>query len=517
MSKRIRYNSISDSEDQVRTGAAYIRVSTDDQLEYSPESQLEEIRRYCSEHNIILSQEFIFIEEDGKSGRKSKNRYSFQNMIALAKMKPRPFDVIVLWKFSRFARNQDESVFYKSILRKNLGIDVVSVSEPLIAGAYGRLVESIIEWQDEFYCINLSGEVRRSMLSRARKGLYNGKMPLGYSKAPDENPVIIPEEAAIVRKIFGMYATGSDINYITRWLNEHGYKTKNGRKFTQEAVIYILENPFYIGKIRYNMRESSDTSTLRDPDEWIIVDSFHEPIIDMETWNIVQERRIRSKQLQRPYEHPVSHTKHWLSGLVKCPICGKSLSHKEGYPRKEANGKTYISGEGFQCLGYMKGLHGGSQYVSAKKLTKAVVASLHSVLDSSMDVSFELVRKIEPTDALDRQRYEHELSSLDRKMERIREAYMNEVDTLEDYKRNKEMLEKRRIDLQALLDNLSASSADTPTDYKEQFLSRIQSVLDIIESDAPNNLKSEALRGVVQKIVFYKDTNTLEFHYYLMI
>ena len=79
------------------------------------------------------------------------------------------------------------------------------------------------------------------------------------------------------------------------------------------------------------------------------------------------------------------------------------------------------------------------------------------------------------------------------------------------------MLEKRRIDLQALLDNLSASSADTPTDYKEQFLSRIQSVLDIIESDAPNNLKSEALRGVVQKIVFYKDTNTLEFHYYLMI
>ena len=181
MSKRIRYNSISDSEDQVRTGAAYIRVSTDDQLEYSPESQLEEIRRYCREHNIILSQEFIFIEEDGKSGRKSKNRYSFQNMIALAKMKPRPFDVIVLWKFSRFARNQDESVFYKSILRKNLGIDVVSVSEPLIAGAYGRLVESIIEWQDEFYCINLSGEVRRSMLSRARKGLYNGKMPLGYS------------------------------------------------------------------------------------------------------------------------------------------------------------------------------------------------------------------------------------------------------------------------------------------------------------------------------------------------
>ena len=51
----------------------------------------------------------------------------------------------------------------------------------------------------------------------------------------------------------------------------------------------------------------------------------------------------------------------------------------------------------------------------------------------------------------------------------------------------------------------------------EQFLSRVQSVLDIIESDAPNDLKAEALRGIVSKIVFYKDTNTLEFHYYLMV
>lgn len=66
---------------------------------------------------------------------------------------------------------------------------------------YGRLIEMIIEWQDEFYSVNLSGEVRRSMLSRARKGLYNGKMPLGYTKAPNENPVIEEQEAAIVRKI----------------------------------------------------------------------------------------------------------------------------------------------------------------------------------------------------------------------------------------------------------------------------------------------------------------------------
>ena len=228
MSKKVMRKSPEVTE-QIRTGAAYIRVSTDDQLEYSPESQLEEIKRYCLQHNILLPSEFIFVEEEGRSGRKSSNRYAFQNMIAMAKTKPKPFDVIVLWKFSRFARNQDESTFYKSMLRKKLGIDVVSVSEPLIDGMYGRLIEMIIEWQDEFYSVNLSGEVRRSMLSRARKGLYNGKMPLGYTKPPNENPVIEEQEAAIVRKIFDMYASGSDINYITRGLNDHGYKTKTGK------------------------------------------------------------------------------------------------------------------------------------------------------------------------------------------------------------------------------------------------------------------------------------------------
>ena len=93
---------------------------------------------------------------------------------------------------------------------------------------------------------------------------------------------------------------------------------------------------------------------------------------------------------------------------------------------------------------------------------------------------------------------------------------MNEIDTLEDYKRNKEMIEKRRADLEVLLSELT-TAASGPENYKERFLSRVQSVLDIIESDAPNDLKAEALRGIVRKIVFYKDTNTLEFHYYLMV
>ena len=102
-------------------------------------------------------------------------------MISTAKVKPKPFDCILVWKFSRFARNQDESTFYKGMLRKKLGIDVVSVSEPIMEGMYGRLIEMIIEWQDEFYSYNLGVEVKRGMTKKAELKGYQIVPCLGFA------------------------------------------------------------------------------------------------------------------------------------------------------------------------------------------------------------------------------------------------------------------------------------------------------------------------------------------------
>ncbi len=491
----------------IRTGAAYIRVSTDDQLELSPESQLSEIQSYCIREGILLLKEYIFIEQDGRSGRKSQNRDAFQTMIATAKQTPRPFDVLLLWEFSRFARNQDESTFYKSILRKKLGIDVISVKEPIPQGMYGRLIEMIIEWQDEFYSVNLSTEVTRSMKLKASRGQYNGKVPLGYYKPAGETPVIVPEEAHIVKTIFDMYASGYDKNYIIHFVNDKGYKTKNGKGFDADAVNYILDNPFYIGKVRWNRRENSGNSKYKDESEWIIADSFHEPIIDMDTWNRVQDRAQKTKLVHQAYSHPVSHGKHWLSGMVKCSICGKSLSYKHGL-----HGKTC----GFQCLGYRRGIHNGSQYVSEKKLTAAVLDSLHKVRTDCQSTPFDLIRTSYSNDELTKVIYENELKGLDTKYQRIRDAYLNGIDTMEEYKANRDMLDKRKEELNQLIEKFSIPSSN-PEEYREQFLSQVSSVIDIIESDAPNELKGEALRSIVHHITFTKATNTLEFNYYLFV
>lgn len=119
-----------------KTAAAYIRVSTDDQVDLSPASQLVEIRKWGAANGYLIPDEYVFVDE-AKSGRKVTGRDDFRRLIATAKTKPKPFDAILLWKFSRFARNRDDAVYYKSILRKQLKIDVISIKEPIEEGKMG--------------------------------------------------------------------------------------------------------------------------------------------------------------------------------------------------------------------------------------------------------------------------------------------------------------------------------------------------------------------------------------------
>lgn len=174
-------------------------------------------------------------------------------MIATAKQTPKPFDAILVWKFSRFARNQDESTFYKSMLRKKLGIDVISVSEPVLDGMYGRLIEMIIEWQDEFYSYNLGAEVTRGMKKKAEKGEPQVIPPLGY-RVPYKGaaPEIVPDEADIVKLIFRMFLDGESPFTIARYLSEHGVTGKRGGHIWSTCIKRMLSNPYYIGYSRWN-------------------------------------------------------------------------------------------------------------------------------------------------------------------------------------------------------------------------------------------------------------------------
>ena len=126
-------------EELLKIGAAYIRVSDERQDEYSPDSQLKKIREFAAKEGTTIPDDYVFYD-DGISGKSVEKRDEFNRMIALAKEKTRPFHRIYVWKFSRFARNQEESMVYKNLLRKK-GVSVVSVSEPIPEGHFGSLIE----------------------------------------------------------------------------------------------------------------------------------------------------------------------------------------------------------------------------------------------------------------------------------------------------------------------------------------------------------------------------------------
>lgn len=401
-----------------RYAYGYVRVSTDKQEELSPDSQEKLLREYAAKNNIIILKVFF---EIGISGRKADKRPEFQKMIGLAKSSDHPVDVILVWKFSRFARNQEESIVYKSLLRKQSNVDVVSVSEPLIDGPFGSLIERIIEWMDEYYSIRLSGEVLRGMKEKATKKGYQMSPPFGYRAVGNGDPYKIDQdEMKIVDFICDEFDYhNSDVTKITRKLNDMGVRTRRGNPFESRSVERILKNPFYYGLVAWN---------------GITFMGTHEVHYSKERFE------ARMKKIQTTYKplkrRDVSSCKHWLSGILKCGYCGASLAY---------NGANRHS-PGFQCYKYSKGIHAESCSISEKKVIAALEEYFEKLL-SGMDFEYSYHSAETGEKISERESLLSELDKISNREKRVRLAYENEVDTLEEYKRNKERLQKDREDI----------------------------------------------------------------------
>jgi DNA invertase Pin-like site-specific DNA recombinase len=282
---------------KLKTAAVYIRVSTDDQAEYSPDAQLREAKKYAIAHDMIINDEHIYIDE-GISGKSIRNRTAFNKMIGTAKMKPKPFDVILLWKFSRFARNREDSIVYKSMLRRQLGIDVVSITENIGDDKMSVLIEAFIEAMDEYYSINLAEEVMKGMTEKALRGQYQAAAPLGYTKFPGQTLQIVEEEAKYIRYIFDQYLAGCSFFAIAGKLNAMGIRTKKGNKIENRTVEYILNNPIYKGYVRWTPTGKTLSSRVYDSPDTIIRKSDHPSIIPEDIFDKAS-RRLTADRARR--------------------------------------------------------------------------------------------------------------------------------------------------------------------------------------------------------------------------
>lgn len=481
-----------------KTGAIYIRVSTDKQEELSPDAQLRLLHEYAIKNNITVPKEYVF-QDNGISGRKAEKRPAFQNMIAIAKDKSHPIDTIIVWKFSRFARNQEESIVYKSLLKKN-NVDVISVSEPLVDGPFGSLIERIIEWMDEYYSIRLSGEVMRGMTQNAMRGHYQSDAPIGYRSPGNRMPPEKDEktiEIPIMMK--DMLLSGKNITQIARKLNELGYRTKRGNLWDNRGVRYVLENPFYAGISRWNYTERG--RQLKPSDQVIYTKGNWEPIWDQETHEKLV--RILNESSSGPKKRNASNVKHWLSGIVTCSSCGSSLTSSGG------SGKN----AGLQCWKYAKGLCNESHYISYLLLEEYVKDSLRDILNDN-DISYSVVYSGSIDQECKLQEYQQRLKKLSAREKRIKDAYLNEIDSLEEYRENKCALDRERdiieSDIKKIINSKIQYSKDEMDDKMRQNIIRLLEIID--DESVSSEAKGNAIRSVVDHISFDRKNTSLKFY-----
>ena len=290
------------------TAVIYARYSSDSQREASIEGQLRDCKDYAEKNGITVVGTYI----DRAYSAKTDDRPEFQHMIKDSAKKI--FDVVLVWKLDRFARNRYDAVNYKHQLEKN-GVHLVSAMEPISQGPEGIMVESMLIGMAEYYSAELALKVARGERENALQCKYNGGVvPLGFTIGKEDRLYHIdPETAPIVQEIFTRYADGEPAEKIAASLNERGLRTRTGKPFVKNSFFQIFRNRRYIGEYRY-----------KD----IVTPGGIPAIIDQDLFDRVQQRFEQNKIAHgRPAKEDVSYL---LTTKLFCGKCGTLMGGESG-------------------------------------------------------------------------------------------------------------------------------------------------------------------------------------------
>ena len=226
----------------------YIRVSTERQVDgFSLENQKKDIEDYCKDRNYELVG--IFADE-GVSGKNIEDREEFINMMRYLENKD--VDGVIIWKISRISRNTSD---FFTITKKleDLGKKLISIKDNYDSTiTTSKIIGMVHSFISEIEKDNIVMQVKGGMEQKAREGKWNGGyVPIGYSYDKATKKLTINEEEQIILEIFDRYIKGDGYLSIAKHLNSLGYKTRKNNIFSITAIKNILNNPFYIGKIRW--------------------------------------------------------------------------------------------------------------------------------------------------------------------------------------------------------------------------------------------------------------------------
>ena len=336
----------------------YARYSSDNQREESIDGQIRECMEYCNRNGMTGIKEYI----DCALSAKTDQRPDFQRMIKDSAKGL--FDVVVVWKLDRFARNRYDSAHYKAVLKKN-GVRVISAKENIADGPEGIILESMLEGMAEYYSAELSVKVIRGHTENALKCKYNGGTPtFGFTIDANKQYQPDPVRAPIVLDIFKMYDTGSTMKEIVDHLNGLGVTTVRGKVADLNFISGILHNRKYIGEYKYRDIVVPDGIPALGP-----TDLFE---------------RVQS-QMQKNKKAPACHKAeddYLLTTKLFCGSCKAMMVGESG--RSSSKGRVYHY---YRCVNSKKKKICTAKHRSVRKepLERAVV---DSVMRNIMDDAF---------------------------------------------------------------------------------------------------------------------------------
>ncbi|MGI5854936.1 MAG: recombinase family protein [Candidatus Merdivicinus sp.] len=406
----------------MKLAAVYMRMSTDKQ-EYSIDSQWRLLSDWASRNDYQIIKRY---QDAGISAMESKldKRTDFLKMIEDSEQSE--WRTVLIYDSSRFSRSLKDSIVYKSILKQN-GVQLISITEPVLDEDVSLMVDALNGATNELYIRKLSKNVKRGLEQKALRGEIISQVPYGYRRSADKKKIeSIPEEANIVTYIYDQYIAGKSSYILAMELSRAGVKTHNGNLFDTRQVNRILTNPVYYGTVvsRVNGKEYQ-------------VENAHPGIVLKEKFEAAKAVTESRASRVAPKIRPKEIHKHWLAGIVRCGKCGGC------YYRRANSGRGNRSPQ-FLCINYMHGQCSSPPVVAEHILEDLFFNAANVFLETEDAYAEKQIVHVKSPVTTD---FDALIAKAERTLKRAREAYLAEIDSLEDYKSTKIRLEAEIEDL----------------------------------------------------------------------